>query len=145
MIKQDTKASLPRQAALSIKVEVGNEYFRPGLTRLELSRDGRVIVVNKLSGEQAQHEGRVDPEYAARLLDQAVDPSITEPLLRAELGTKPGLPDEPRYRLEVYRESERIYTAQIWRSELVRYPAIASLIKALQTIVEETTHGKVIL
>lgn len=122
-------------------VEVGNEHFEPGLTRLELGKDGHVMVLNRFEGKEPRYESRVEEPYAARLLTQAG----SKALLSAPLGKRQGLPDEPLYHIALYRGQERIHTIRVWRSELPSQPELADLINALQTIVQQASNGQAIL
>lgn len=141
MAEQSVENRTEAEAEVRVVIEVGNEYFEPGLTRAEMWPDGRVHIVNRLEGEERKAESRADPELAARLIDQAGSRSVRE----LKIGEKRGLPDEPRYHIEVYRGGERIQVIDVWRSDLPEHRELADLISSLQTVVQRATDGSVLL
>ncbi|CAN5141440.1 hypothetical protein BH23CHL1_BH23CHL1_15960 [soil metagenome] len=130
-----------REASYRVVVEVGNEYFPPGRTSVEAISDGQVRVVTRLEGEESQTDGRFDPsEIEQRVADITaghIDPQQDE--------RRRGLPDEPRYRLLIYRGSERVLDIEMWRSSLPDNPSIEKLVAALNGVVYEVSGGEAIL
>ena len=124
-----------------IVVEVGNEYFPPGRTRVELQSDGRVLATNRLEGKEEREAGQVDPAVATRLIDVAGSDRVQ----RLKTSGRRGIPDEPRYLIQVDRGPERIVTLELWRSELEEQPELARLIAELERIAQENTGGRVAL
>jgi hypothetical protein len=124
-----------------IVVEVGNEHFPPGRTRLDLWPEGNCLVVNRFEQEEVRFEGRIAPQRASRLLDQATSGTFW----RRKLGERPGLPDEPRYHLAVYLADAPVYRCTFWRSEYATDREIGVLIEELQAVVREVTDGRAIL
>jgi len=110
---------VPVEAEMLV-VEVGNEEFEPGLTRLRLQPDGQVQIESRLSGKARRFEYKLSPDDAARLIKQSGAPEL--PL--KGLGLKPGLPDEPLYQLGLYRGKELVQTLKVWRSELPEVSAL---------------------
>ena len=142
MTEQSNFDPQPTEAGLQLAVEAGNEFFEPGLTRLELGQDGQVLVTNQLEGKQQQFEGQVDAELAASLIGQV---RSSDALMNPELGQRTGLPDEPRYHFEVYRNDQRLLSRNIWRSELEEYPDLEKLLVVLQDITSRFSDGEIIL
>ena len=129
------------EATLRLVVEVGNEYFPPGRTRVELLPDGRVLATTRLEGREERADGRIEPARAARLIDQAA----TERVLRLRTSNRRGIPDEPRYHIEVYRAGERLLTLDLWRSELEQQPELARVVAELEEVVREVTKEQMVL
>lgn len=122
-------------------VEVGNEYFEPGRTRLELDRDGQCIVTTRFEGEEARSEGRIDAQRAEAIIERAT----RAPFWDQPLGDAPGIPDEPRYELTLSGKDIRFKSVHVWRSELHEQPQGRQIISALQGITTEITDGQAIL
>lgn len=135
----DVRMANEREASYRVVVEVGNEYFPPGRTRVEAISDGQVRVTTRLEGEESQSEGRFDPlEIEQRVAD------ITARPIEQDKG-KLGLPDEPRYHLLIYRGSERVFDIEMWRSSLQDNPPIEQLVAALNGVAYEVSRGEAIL
>ena len=148
-MKADT-TGLPDSPSTELRLvgEVGNEHFGHGLTRLELTADGACTVVNRRPGaEEVREHGKVDPDWARRLVRRLESPSQVAPAApRKGPGTaapKP-LPDEPRYRLAVMAGDRRLETVEVWRSQLAGLPELQALVEDLQRVVAEVAARKVI-
>jgi hypothetical protein len=141
MTEQRAKDKETLKGDLRVVVEVGNEHFEPGLTRLELLPDGQCIVINRFEGEEKRVKGHIDLQRAAKFLEQVTLGTIW----KAKFGIGRGIPDEPRYRLEVYKGETLVHACHIWRSEWVVNRDIESLFKGFQDVVKEITDGRIIL
>lgn len=141
MAEQHNHNDVPAEGDFRLIAEVGNEHLEHGLTRIELRFDGRCVVINRCEGDEIDVEGHVDPQHAARLFKQATSEAFRE----ARLGGGLGLPDEPRYRVEVHWGKEPMHTHYVWRSELTKHREVGGLVEALQEIVQKVTDGRVVL
>lgn len=130
-----------REASYRVVVEVGNEYFPPGRTRVEAVSDGQVRVTTRLEGEESQAEGRFDPLE----IEQRVADITARPMEQDQDKGRRGLPDEPRYHLLIYRGSEQVYDIELWRSSLPDNPSIEKLVAALNGVVYDVSRGEAIL
>lgn len=130
-----------REASYRVVVEVGNEHFHPGLTRVEAISDGQVRVTTRLEGEESQTEGKFDPLE----IEQKVADITARPMEQEQDKGRRGLPDEPRYHLLIYRGSERVFDIEMWRSSLQNNPSIEKLVAALNGVAHEVSHGEAIL
>ena len=128
-------------ATTRLVVEVGTEYFPPGRTRVELRPDGQVVATTRLDGQEDRADGRIDPARAARLIDEAA----SERVLRLRTSNRQGVPDEPRYHIEVYRAGERLLAVDLWRSELEQQPELARVVNELENVVREVTKEQMVL
>jgi hypothetical protein len=131
----------PSKAQSRLVVTVGNEFFGLGLTRLELDNTGSVVITNRLEKDEKQIESRLDAAQANGLLDQAE----AEMRGKTGLGERRGLPDEPRYHIEVHRGGQIVETITVWRSELVEHRELSALLRQLQGIVNKATDGTIVL
>ncbi len=129
------------EAGLRLVVEVGTEYFPPGRTRVELRPDGQVLATTRLEGREDRADGRIDPARATRLIEQAASDRV----LRLRTSNRQGIPDEPRYHIEVYRSGERLLAVDLWRSELEQQPELARVVSELEGVVREVTKEQMVL
>jgi hypothetical protein len=131
--------STEAQVASRLEVSVGHEAFEPGRTQVQLDPSGRVEVVSCLEGSEPQRaEAKLDAERAAEMIRTA------ERHLSIRESSRPGLPDEPRYRFEI-GDGERRESFELWRSDLGEHPQLQQLVAALQDVLEEQTRGEIIL
>jgi hypothetical protein len=138
MTEQRTKDKdkVTLEGDLRVVAAMGNEHFEPGLTRLEPWLDGRCLVINRFEEKGMRVEGRIDPQRATRLLEQTTSGTFW----RAKLGGGRGVPDEPRYLLEVYQGEARMHSCHMWQSECATHRDVGSLVAALQAVVKEVTN-----
>jgi hypothetical protein len=141
MAEQMTGNRATPATASRLVIEVGNEHFEPGQTRVELEENGQVQVRTRLEGKEDRADGRIDPARAARLLDQAVSNEI----LQRRGSDRHGIPDEPRYHIELYQADGRVLATDLWRSELEQQPSLGRLVAELEDIVREVTDGQMVL
>ena len=140
MNEQNTVMEAGARTGGRVVVEVGTPYLEPGRTRVEVLPDGQVLVSNQLEDETRQAEGKIDPARISRLVDDAADE-----VARRRLTDRPGLPDEPRYHIEVDRDRQQIIVADVWRSDLQSIPGVARLIRELEAAAKEVSDGQFIL
>ena len=126
---------------LRVVVEVGNESFEPGSTRAEIAENGEVRLLNRLEGAETRAETRVEPERVSRLVDDMA--AGRESLAREP--ARRGLPDEPLYRIEIYRGDVRVNEMNLWRSQLQESPGLSRLIQVLQEAATRASDGKIIV
>lgn len=122
-----------------VVVEVGNEHFPPGRTRVEANSDGQVQAITRLEGEEFQTEGRFDPSE----IDRAAADIATN--LVDQVDDRQGLPDEPRYHLTVYLDAERVRDITVWRSSLPNHHSVKHLIEVLNRVAQEISDGETTL
>lgn len=124
-------------ARAPVIIEVGNEHFEPGRTRIEVQGDGRALVTNRLEGKDEKGEARVDLARLEPTLREAENqmPRVAQRSMRR------GLPDEPRYHIELEREGRRV-TADLWRSELEEMPALHRLVRELEEVARRAVHDR---
>jgi len=126
---------------LSAVIEVGNEFFEPGLTHLVLNANGDIQVTTRFNDQEKGYRSQVAPETAARLLERIRDGMERD----VRVGERLGLPDEPRYEIVLLRGGEQLRTVTVWRSELAEQPALQQAIGQLQELTEKMSDGQAIL
>jgi hypothetical protein len=128
----------PGQSA--VVVEVGNENFEPGRTRAELSDDGRLVVTNRLSGDEGKVELTIEPSRARELVANAAAAGVAGFVSRAS-----GIPDEPRYRIVVVERGSKAAETELWRSEVEEDEQLAKMVQELGSLVERASDGRFVL
>lgn len=123
-----------------LSMEVGNEALEPGRTRLEVAADGRVLVVNVLDGKLTRAVGEVEGQRATRVID-----SLGESGMEADMPQRTGIPDEPRYRVELFRGSERIREFELWRSQIEEHRDLEEVFRELEVIVSDASGQAMVL
>jgi hypothetical protein len=141
MAEQQARQAGAQEGRIRVVVEVGNESFEPGRTRADIGPDGQVALLSRLEGAETRAETRLEPERLTRLVDDfaAADQGVAR-----EPG-RPGLPDEPLYHIEVYRNDVRVNEMNVWRSQLQRSPGLSRLIQTLQELAERASDGKIVV
>lgn len=127
---------------LRLVAQVGNEHFEPGLARLELDEGGQCLVLQRFAGKEDRREGRIEPDRATALIRRAQADDVAQ--ARERGAGRARIPDEPRYRLAVYRGDDRLEVIEVWRSDLPRAPGASALVEDLQDLVRRVSDGQVI-
>jgi hypothetical protein len=128
-------------ARLRVLVEVGNEYVEPGQTRIEVQPGGRTFVTNRLEGKEERGETTIDPAK----LESSVSAALSQMSGVQARSTRHGLPDEPRYHIEVEREGRRVLSAELWRSEVEKIPSLQRLLRELEEAGQRAIDGRLAL
>jgi hypothetical protein len=140
MNEQNDRTSAGTQTGVRVLAEVGNPYVEPGRTRVEVQSDGQVTVLNQLEDETQRAEGKVDPSRISRLVDESSPERFSR-----QMTERLGLPDEPRYHIEVERGGQQVLAIDVWRSDLESMPGVARLIRELDAVTKEASDGRFIL
>jgi len=122
-------------------IEVGNPEFEPGLTRLQLEADGQVQIDSRLFKEESRYDYKLEQKEAAELFKR----SLASPQAIEAVISRPGLPDEPRYNIEVYRGKECLQRMQVWRSDLPKMGELGAVIRILGQIADRASEGRALL
>jgi len=123
-----------------VVVEVGNEYHEPGRTRIEVHSDGRALASNRLEGKEDRGETNVD----VAKIDQVVREAGPQLQRFQERRMRPGIPDEPRYHIEIEGEGRR-YAVDLWRSELEEIPTLHRLVRDLEEAAQRAVSDRLAL
>ena len=127
-------------SANRLQVTVGNEAFPPGRTRVDVDSSGRLLIVNEVEGSDTRREeARIDPDRARELTSIA-----GAAVARVSESKRYGLPDEPRYHIEIGEGGSR-HSIDVWRSELAEHPELNRIVTELQAVLAEQVKGEIIL
>ena len=131
----------PRAADLgSIEVSVGFETHPDGAASLRVDGDGSVRVETARAGERASFEGKIDPESARKLVENAAE------LQRAARpGKAKGLPDEARYTMTVTQANGASRSLEAWESDLEVSPLGRQLLTDLRLTAARVSDQKAVL
>jgi hypothetical protein len=129
----------PASADASLVVTVGNPEFQHGRTRLELDASGSVRLSNQQGREESVLEGTVAAEDAERALGSV-------PRLLAIIDQKPhGIPDEARYRFELFVDGRSTVTARVWESQLEATEEGRALLESLRRMAADVSERRIVL
>lgn len=147
-----------------VVVEVGNDAFHPGRTRVELRADGRLLVSSRLRGTEERFESWLESDRALRLFDELtprvegsegesrvqlsqVVQNVVARILqgRSRRSVNPPVPDEPLYHIEILRGSDQPQAIDVWRHEVPRYPELARALDDLNARVQTMSEGRATL
>lgn len=120
-----------------VKIEVGNEGFGRGLTKVSLDAEGGFSVENI---RRVRVEKKLPDRITASKVKQVFDTAQASDLFMLPNARTRGLPDEPRYKLDI--DGRKF---EVWDGDAGLNPKLKQLLSVLRELVSESTNGEVVL
>jgi len=120
-----------------IKIQVGNENFEHGLTRVTLESDASIHIENIRNLELKK---KLTERILAAKVEKAFEHIRTKDVFKLPKARTLGLPDEARYKLEIDGT-----TFEVWDGDVAANPQLDALLSLLKELVAQSTNGEVLL